>query len=509
MPSLDIFNDDAFSAVSLTNAINTSPEGQRVPALLDALFEEESVNTTSVFIERENDSLALVPAGERGAPAEVTTGAQRDVIPFKTLHLPTRSTIRADEVQGIRAFGTESELETVMELVGKRLAKQRKRLEATIRFQRAGAITGKIYDADGQRLLLDLHRQFGIGQQSHAMALGSDATKVLGKIVEAKRKAEDAIADSGIITGWLAVCGRGIDVIIEHNLQRLGPEGLFVAAAVGITVEHGGPVRHRAGRNLRGRQQALSRRGDRQRRRTDGDRRLHGGPMTNPLGESRQALVQRLSTIAVANGYRADAGANVKTGWFNEVLQREKVGFPLIVVQKAKNLDPVPGPRAFKVAAGYYVIGAVDVGLDDYEGALDDLELDLHSSPVTLVEGTHYEIVSLAGGIVKVISPASLTQSFEAAYSYAAADSLAIFANSTPPERWIFFGGINTVTGDKVILDLYRVQFDPVSDFGRMTQRQILLHYDCALRRERRMRAERYGMAGGKEAQALVRQLAG
>ncbi|SEJ58498.1 hypothetical protein SAMN04244579_04858, partial [Azotobacter beijerinckii] len=46
----------------------------------------------------------------------------------------------------------------------------------------------------------------------------------------------------------------------------------------------------------------------------------------------------------------------------------------------------------------------------------------------------------------------------------------------------------------------------------RMTQRQILLHYDCALRRERRLRAERivdvgYGMAGGKEAQALVRQL--
>ncbi|SEI99693.1 hypothetical protein SAMN04244572_02384 [Azotobacter beijerinckii] len=99
--------------------------------------------------------------------------------------------------------------------------------------------------------------------------------------------------------------------------------------------------------------------------------------MTNPLSEGRQALVRRLSTISVASGYRTDAGANVKTGWFNEVLQREKAGFPLIVVQKAKDQDPVPGPRALKVAAGYYVIGAVDVGLDDYEDALDDLELDL------------------------------------------------------------------------------------------------------------------------------------
>lgn len=217
MASLDIFNGDAFGAVSLTNAINTSPEGQRVPTLLDSLFEEEGVSTTSVFIERENDSLALVPAGERGAPAAVTTGAQRDAVPFKTLHLATRSTIRADEVQGVRAFGSESELETVMELVGKRLLKQRRRLEATIRFQRAGAITGKIYDADGQRLLLDLHRQFGIEQQTHAMALGNGSTKVLNKVVEAKRKGEDAIADSGIITGWLAVCGRGFwDAFTGH-----------------------------------------------------------------------------------------------------------------------------------------------------------------------------------------------------------------------------------------------------------------------------------------------------
>lgn len=99
--------------------------------------------------------------------------------------------------------------------------------------------------------------------------------------------------------------------------------------------------------------------------------------MTNPLSEGRQALVQRLQTITQANGYLTDAGLNVRTGWFNEILQRGQVGFPLIVVQKAKDLDPVPGPRALKIAAGFYVVGAVDVGLTDYEDALDDLELDL------------------------------------------------------------------------------------------------------------------------------------
>lgn len=47
-----------------------------------------------------------------------------------------------------------------------------------------------------------------------------------------------------------------------------------------------------------------------------------------------------------------------------------------------------------------------------------------------------------------------------------------------------------------------------------MTQRQILLHYDCALRRERRKRAERivdtgHAMVGGKSARALVKELMG
>lgn len=218
MPSLDIFNSDAFGTVSLTNAINVSPEGQRSSPFVDSLFESDGVDSTAVFIERDHDGLALVPDAPRGAPGHVVGGSQRDAIPFKTRHLPTRATIVADEVQNVRAFGSETELETVMGLVGKRLFKMRRRLEQTIRYQRYGAISGKLLDADGQTVLVDLFQQFGLQQQTHAMALGVDATKVLNKIIEAKRKAEDAIADSGIITGWVALCGRGfMDALTNHK----------------------------------------------------------------------------------------------------------------------------------------------------------------------------------------------------------------------------------------------------------------------------------------------------
>lgn len=97
----------------------------------------------------------------------------------------------------------------------------------------------------------------------------------------------------------------------------------------------------------------------------------------NILTEARLALEARLQTITVANGYRTNAGQNVKTGWFAEVLAKEDVGFPLICLQRAKGGDPVEGPGVIQLAPGFYVIGAVDTGLDDYDDALEDIELDL------------------------------------------------------------------------------------------------------------------------------------
>jgi len=218
MASLDIFNDDAFSVTGLTATINQPQEGQAQPTRLDSLFEEEGITTTSVFIEREHDTLTLVPAADRGAPADPTSGDPRDLIPFSTIHLPTRATIMADEVQGIRAFGSESELETVQARVEKRLAKMRKRLDATIRYQRVGAITGKVYDANGTRLLLDLHAKFGIQEQVQQFNLTAQETKLLGAINSAKRKAEDVVGGSGIIAGWLGLAGRNwFDAFVQHD----------------------------------------------------------------------------------------------------------------------------------------------------------------------------------------------------------------------------------------------------------------------------------------------------
>ncbi|WP_311968914.1 hypothetical protein [Pseudomonas baltica] len=99
--------------------------------------------------------------------------------------------------------------------------------------------------------------------------------------------------------------------------------------------------------------------------------------MNNIITLGRRALIDRLTTIMPAAGYFTAAGANVRGGWFNEVLHEKGVAFPLIVVQKAKGLPPQPGPHAMKVFSGFNVVGAVNVDLDNYEDAAEEMEHDL------------------------------------------------------------------------------------------------------------------------------------
>ncbi|WP_020161252.1 major capsid protein [Methylobacter marinus] len=233
MPSLDIFNDDAFGVVNLTAAINDAAEGQAVPGIIDDLFQEEGITSTAVFIERDGDTLTLVPTGERGAPGSASGKSKRQAIPFSTVHLPVVDGINADEVQNVRVFGSETELQTVEGMVNKRLMKMRKRLDATLAFHRIGALKGQVLDSDGATVLLDAFTSFGVTQQSVGMALTTETTKVRDKIVTAKRKAEDVIGDSGVITGWRAVCGRNFfDAFVGHPAIEAAYAGWSEAANV-------------------------------------------------------------------------------------------------------------------------------------------------------------------------------------------------------------------------------------------------------------------------------------
>jgi len=175
MASLDIFNNDAFSVQSLTKALNDMPHQ---PTRLGELgyFSVEGITSTMVSIEKQGTSLSLVPAGERGGVAKPGAKEKRTLIPFKCVHLPQTGGVNADEVQNLRAFGSETELESVQNVVNKELRRIRRNTDATLEYQRMGAGEGS--DSGCRWLptvLLDLYTTFGVAQQSHSLILGTAA----------------------------------------------------------------------------------------------------------------------------------------------------------------------------------------------------------------------------------------------------------------------------------------------------------------------------------------------
>lgn len=204
MAEISIFEDEAFSVPNLVATIN---EEHPVPGQIAAmgLYNEEGSLSVTQQIEKDGDVLALVPAAPRGAPGHVVIASKRELIPFNAVHLPQTFTITADEIQGIRAYGSRTELQGVQDVVNARIEKARKQLELTHEFQRIGGIKGLIVDADGTTPLVNLFQRFGITQQTLAMQFGTADVSV--KAGEALDMQDDALG-TATGTGAIALCGK-------------------------------------------------------------------------------------------------------------------------------------------------------------------------------------------------------------------------------------------------------------------------------------------------------------
>ena len=163
MTTLDVFNNNAFSMVTLTDAINKLPF---VPGKVGQLgiFSETGVSTTTVMIEERQGSLSLIPTSPRGAPATQNIHNKRKARSLVVPHIPLEDTILADEIQNVRAIGSESDLEGVQQIVSQRLLDMSNKHDATLEYLRIGAIKGQILDADGATVLYDLFNEFGVTQ---------------------------------------------------------------------------------------------------------------------------------------------------------------------------------------------------------------------------------------------------------------------------------------------------------------------------------------------------------
>lgn len=176
---LDIFNNQAFSATSLTDNVNVVPNSYgRLQAL--GVFTDEPIPTTTVSIQFNNGVLNLLPTRQRGAPPTFGTPEKRSLKAYAVPHIPHDDSVLTTDVQNMIAWmnGLQAQqLETVIGYVNRKLISMRRKHAITLENLRMGAIKGIITDADGT-VLLNLFNEFGVTQQQYDFLFGTNTTNI-------------------------------------------------------------------------------------------------------------------------------------------------------------------------------------------------------------------------------------------------------------------------------------------------------------------------------------------
>lgn len=211
---LNPFTSDAFSMAALTAAINKIPNNYgRVEQL--GLMPAQGVRTRTIIIEEMGGVLNLLPTRPVGAPGTVGVQGKRKVRSFVIPHIPHDDTVLPEEVQGIRAFGSETETDALANLMAQKLQNMRNKHAITLEYLRMGALKGIILDADGSTLY-DLYDEFDIVAKTVDFALSNAATEVLLKVLEVKRHIEDNLKGE-FMTGIVCLCSAGFfDAFTTH-----------------------------------------------------------------------------------------------------------------------------------------------------------------------------------------------------------------------------------------------------------------------------------------------------
>jgi hypothetical protein len=207
--------------VNLTDAINRPVfTPQRIAQM--GLFLETSVSTIDIAIEERDGVLILVPPTPRGGPGTTVARPRRGIRVLRAPHFEINDAVMAEEVQGVRAWGTEDQVEMVMDKVSEKLMTNRSSLEVTMEYSRVGAIIGIITYADGTTL--NLFNEFGVAQDAeidfdldNATPVDGVLRKLCATIIRQMSKNLDGVPFSGIS----AICGDAFfDDLLAHPEVR-------------------------------------------------------------------------------------------------------------------------------------------------------------------------------------------------------------------------------------------------------------------------------------------------
>ena len=208
------FHNPAFSMSALTTAINILPNQYgRLDEL--NLFPVKPVRTRQVTVEERNGVLSLLPTQPVGSPGTVGKRGKRALRAFNVPHIPHDDVVLPEEVIGVRAFGSESELQTVAGVMADHLQTMRNKHSITLEHLRIGALKGVILDADGSELA-NLFDIFNITPKTFEFQLADPKTDVRAKCIELKRYMSKSLQGERMSGIHVLVSSEFFDLLTAH-----------------------------------------------------------------------------------------------------------------------------------------------------------------------------------------------------------------------------------------------------------------------------------------------------
>lgn len=237
--TLNIFQDDAFGLISLTQEINNVDHVPGRAGELAFANTGEGVATDMIMIEMQNTTLSVIQTSERGAPAEQESVEKRTAKAVAIPHIKLEQSFQASQFRNVRAFGSTSEIAGPKNVISRQMAKHAARHDLTLERHRLGALRGRVLDADGA-LILNLYTLFGVSEPTavdFSTVLTGETTElplVRTKCHELQRTMQRTakIAWPGSAKIW-AFCGDNFfDMLVESSSVRATVAGTDAARAV-------------------------------------------------------------------------------------------------------------------------------------------------------------------------------------------------------------------------------------------------------------------------------------
>src|SRR5690606_18528656 len=141
------------------------------------LFTPVPVRTRRVAVESKANTLRIIQTSEPGAPRTRRANDKAKIVDLRVRRIEESSRIDAEELQGFRAFGSETELKSLMKEVAERQQNCIDDLSATVERLRLSAVGGILVDADDS-VIYDYYDTFGFVQGGEIAFDWANKTKV-------------------------------------------------------------------------------------------------------------------------------------------------------------------------------------------------------------------------------------------------------------------------------------------------------------------------------------------